>query len=120
MIGGSGCVSGEEHSKPLLRQVMREENGCIQKKVYRFTDDPYKERVELYFGNGRLKEVFYRKEGRLEGLRTVFFENGSVAETGHWHLDNRWGEFLYYDQDGHLDCTQYFGLLGESIEAATE
>ncbi|WP_149699084.1 toxin-antitoxin system YwqK family antitoxin [Chitinophaga sp. CF418] len=115
-ISGSGCVSAEEHNSELLRQVMREENGHIRWKVYGFTDDPYKEKVEIYYENGKLKEVYYRRAGRMEGVRNVFFDNGKLSETGHWHEDNRLGEFRYYRQDGHLECVQYFGLIGESVE----
>jgi antitoxin component YwqK of YwqJK toxin-antitoxin module len=115
-MSGSGCAAAEEHNSELLRQVMREENGHIRWKVYSFTDDPYKEKVELYHTNGKLKEVYYRKAGRMEGNRSVFFENGNLSETGNWHEDNRVGEFRYYHQDGRLECVQHFGLIGESIE----
>jgi len=116
-ISGSGCIASEEqHSSERLRQVMREENGHIQWKVYSFTDDPYKEKVEIYYDNGKLKEVYFRRAGRMEGVRTVFFDNGKLSETGNWHEDNRVGEFRYYRQDGRLECVQYFGLIGESVE----
>jgi antitoxin component YwqK of YwqJK toxin-antitoxin module len=115
-FSGSGCVGAEEHKRELLRQVMREENGRIRWKVYGFTDDPCKEKVEVYYENGKLKEVYYRRSGRMEGVRTVFFDNGKPSETGHWHEDNRVGEFRYYRRDGGLECVQYFGLIGESVE----
>jgi antitoxin component YwqK of YwqJK toxin-antitoxin module len=116
VTGGSACAAPEERNSELLRQVMREENGHIQWKVYGFTDDPYKERVEIYYGNGKLKEVYYRKSGRIEGKRTTFFDNGNLSEIGNWHEDNRVGEFRYYHPNGHLECVQYFGLIGESVE----
>lgn len=116
VIGGPGCFAAEERSSELLRQVMREENGHIRWKVYGFTDDPYKEKVEVYYANGKLKEVYYRCAGRMEGLRTVFFDNGNLSETGNWHENNRVGEFRYYSQDGRLECVRHFGLIGESIE----
>lgn len=112
----SGCTDAVEQEAPLLRQVMREESGCIRWKVYGFRDDPNKEKVELYFTNGKLREVFYRHQGQLEGERRVFHDNGKLSETGHWHDDNRVGEFRYYRLDGKLDCVQYFGLIGESVE----
>lgn len=116
VTGGAACAAPEEHNSELLRQIMREENGHIRWKVYGFTDDPYKEKVEIYYGNGELKEVYYRKAGRMEGMRTVFFDNGKPSETGNWHEDNRVGEFRYYQRNGHLECVQYFGLIGESVE----
>ncbi|UPK72384.1 toxin-antitoxin system YwqK family antitoxin [Chitinophaga filiformis] len=115
-INGAGCAAGEDHKTELLRQVMREENGHIKWKVYGFTDDPYREKVEIYYENGKLKEVYYRRAGRMEGVRTVFFDNGKLSETGHWHEDNRVGEFRYYRREGGLECVQYFGLIGESVE----
>jgi len=96
---------------------MREENGCIRWKVYSYPDDPSREKVEVYFGNGKLKEVFFRRQGQMEGLRTVFYDNGTLSETGNWHQDNRVGEFRYYCPDGRLECVQYFGLIGETMEA---
>ncbi|PWV57104.1 MORN repeat protein [Chitinophaga sp. S165] len=116
VTGGSACTGQDEHNNELLRQVMREENGHIRWKVYGFRDDPYKEKVEIYYGNGKLKEVYFRKAGRMEGIRTVFFDNGNLSESGNWHEDNRVGEFRYYQQNGHLECVQHFGLIGESVE----
>jgi hypothetical protein len=113
---GVCCTDAVEHDRQLLRQVMREENGCIRWKVYGFADDPHKEKVEVYFANGKLKEVFYRHQGQKEGLRTVFYDNGTLSEAGHWHKDSRVGEFRYYQQDGKLECVQYFGLIGERME----
>ncbi|MBW8683236.1 toxin-antitoxin system YwqK family antitoxin [Chitinophaga rhizophila] len=112
-----GCADAEEHNTQLLRQILREENGCIRWKVYGFSDDPHKEKVEVYFTNGKVKEVFYRHQGHLEGLRTVYYDNGALSESGNWHQDSRVGEFRYYRQDGQLECVQYYGLIGESIEA---
>lgn len=112
----SGCTDAVEQDTQLLRQVMREENGCIRWKVYGFPDDPNKEKVELYFTNGKLREVYYRYQGQLEGVRNVFYDNGKLSESGNWHADNRVGEFRYYRQDGKLECVQYYGLIGESVE----
>lgn len=114
--GAWSCTDTVEPNRQLLRQVMREENGSIRWKVYGFSDDPNKEKVEVYFTNGKVKEVFFRHYGHKEGPGTVFYENGTLSETGHWHEDNRVGEFRYYRQDGKLECVQYFGLIGESIE----
>lgn len=116
ITGICGCIQ-DEQSKLLLRQVMREENGRVQKRVYRLADNPAMERIEIYYDNGKLKEVYYRKDGQLEGERTLFFENGMVSETGSWHNDNRIGEFRYYRVDGKLDCVQHYGLLGSMDEA---
>jgi antitoxin component YwqK of YwqJK toxin-antitoxin module len=115
-VGEWGCVAAEDRNSELLRQVMREENGRIRWKVYGYKDDPSKEKVEVYFGNGQLKEVFYRRDGQVEGVRTVFYDDGNLSETGTWHKNNRMGEFRYYRQDGKLECVQYFGLIGDRLE----
>lgn len=111
-----GCVH-DERDKLLLRQVMREENGRIQKRVYRLADNPSVERIEIYYSNGKLKEVYDRKDGQREGVRTLFFDNGVISETGCWHNNNRVGEFRYYCSDGQLDCVQHYGVLGSLEEA---
>lgn len=116
VVSEQSCVAAEERRIELLRQIMREENGNIQRKVYGFTDDPYKEKVEIYYDNGQLKEVYFRREGKMEGTRTVYFDNGKLSEGGNWHEDNRVGEFRYYHRDGRLECVQHFGLIGESVE----
>lgn len=109
----SACVTSPHHPPLRLRQVMRSDNGVLQKKVYDYTDAPGRERVEIYYPNGRLQEVYYRQNGHLNGLRTVFFENGTLSEMGNWRNDVREGIFRYYTSNGRLDCERYFGLLSQ-------
>lgn len=102
-----------EHLK--LRQIMREEDGSVCKRVYNIPGEPEKEFVEIYFRNGVLKEQYYRSNGQLNGCRTTYYTNGQLSETGNWRNDQRVGLFMYYRMDGQLDCTRHFSLLGESI-----
>ncbi|SEW35546.1 hypothetical protein SAMN05428988_4346 [Chitinophaga sp. YR573] len=99
-----------------LRQIMREEDGTVCKRVYTIPDVPGQELVEVYFRDGRLKEQYYRKNGKLNGCRTIYYANGQLSETGNWRDDQRIGVFMYYRIDGVLDCMQNFSLLGDSMK----
>jgi antitoxin component YwqK of YwqJK toxin-antitoxin module len=98
-----------------LRQIMREDDGTLCKKVYNIPGQPGKEFVEIYFRDGVLKEQYYRCNGQLNGSRVTYYANGQLSETGNWRNDQRTGIFIYYRIDGQLDCTQNFSLLGETI-----
>lgn len=99
-----------------LRQIMREEDGTVCKRVYTIPGVPGQELVEVYFRDGRLKEQYYRKNGKLNGSRMIYYANGQLSETGNWRDDQRTGVFMYYRIDGVLDCTQNFSLLGDSMK----
>lgn len=94
-----------------LKQVMRNEDGTVFQRVYKLSPDPSRERVEIYFRNGLLKERYFRKNGKLDGPRHLFHINGILSESGTWQDDTRIGEFRYYREDGQLDCTEYFPIF---------
>lgn len=96
-----------------LKQIMRDEDGTVYKRVYTLSMDPDRERVEIYFKSGTLKERYFRKSGMLDGPRQLFYITGMLSESGNWRNDHRIGEFRYYREDGQLDCVQYYGLLGD-------
>jgi antitoxin component YwqK of YwqJK toxin-antitoxin module len=98
-----------------LRQIMREDDGSVCKRVYNIPGEPGTEFVEIYFKNGVLKEQYYRTNGQLNGYRMTYYANGQLSETGNWRNDQRVGLFTYYRMDGQLDCTRHFSLLGETI-----
>jgi antitoxin component YwqK of YwqJK toxin-antitoxin module len=92
----------------VLRQIMREEDGSVCKRVYAMPEDPDKELVEVYFKDGTVKEQYCRKNGVLEGFRLTYYSNGQVSESGNWRDNQRIGLFLYYKIDGGLDCSQVY------------
>lgn len=95
---------------------MRDDDGTVYKRVYKIPEAPEIELVEVYFRDGRVKEQYCRKNGKLEGFRLIYYANGQLSETGNWHNDQRTGLFTYYRIDGQLDCTQNFSLLGETMK----
>ncbi|WP_440133865.1 toxin-antitoxin system YwqK family antitoxin [Chitinophaga sancti] len=96
-----------------LKQIMRDEDGTVYKRVFTLSMDPNRERVEIYFKSGILKELYFRKGDSLDGPRQLFYNSGMLSESGNWHNDRRVGEFRYYREDGQLDCVQYYGLLSD-------
>jgi antitoxin component YwqK of YwqJK toxin-antitoxin module len=100
----------------VLRQIMREEDGTVCRRVYNIPGVPGEEFVEIYFKDGRIKEQYYRKNGKLNGVRMIYYANGQLSETGNWRDDQRSGLFLYYRMNGELDCTQNFSLLGDKMK----
>ena len=106
------CNTQQKENATLI-QIMRDEDGTVYRRVYRLPGNPDVLRVEEYFKNGILKEVYFRKNGQLNGPRELFYTNGILSESGTWRNDNRIGEFRYYKEDGQLDCIQYYGLLGD-------
>lgn len=104
-----------QRNNPLiLRQIMREDDGTVCKRVYLIPEEPGKEFVEIYFSDGRISEQYYRKDGKLDGFRFTYYTNGQLSETGNWQHDRRTGLFVYYRTDGRVDCTRNFGLLEET------
>jgi antitoxin component YwqK of YwqJK toxin-antitoxin module len=113
----TGCIA--RHNRPAqqrLRQVERQDNGILEKRVFDYIDMPGMERIELYYPNGRLREVYYSQNGQLNGLRKVFYDNGILSETGNWHNDVREGIFRYYTPNGQLDCERFFGLFTNNLQ----
>ncbi|OMP79302.1 hypothetical protein BW716_10630 [[Flexibacter] sp. ATCC 35208] len=105
--------NNQQPDNATLKQIMRDEDGSVYKRVFTLSTAPNRERVEIYFKSGGLKELYFRRDGRLEGPRQLFYSNGMLSESGNWRSDRRIGEFRYYREDGQLDCVQYFGLLGD-------
>ena len=99
----------------ILRQIMREDDGTVCRRVFNIPGQPGKELVELYYKDGTLKEQYYRMNGKIEGTRMMYYANGQLSETGNWHNDQRTGLFMYYRMDGALECTQHFSLIGETL-----
>jgi len=109
LFGSINC--NDRNNGLVLRQIMREENGTVFKRVYAMPEDPEKELVEVYFENGTVKEQYCRKNGQLNGFRLTYYSNGQVSESGNWRDNQRSGLFLYYKTDGALDCSQnYSGM----------
>lgn len=106
----------QDNNSFTLRQIMREEDGTVSKRVYLVPGQPGKEFVEIYFRDGGLKEQYYRSNGQLNGVRMTYYTNGQLSEMGSWRNDQRTGVFMYYKIDGQLDCTRSFSLLGVSMK----
>jgi len=70
-----------------------------------------------YYDDGKLKLVKNYVKGNLEGTVVRYYENGKKTSEKKYRIDQRHGEFRYYDETGELLYIRYYNdglMLGYS------
>ena len=63
-----------------------------------------------WYKNGKLKALFYYKDGNLEGVRKKWHENGKIAEEEHYNEGKLNGVRKTWFENGRLKAEEYYEL----------
>ena len=63
-----------------------------------------------WYKNGKLKSLFYYKDGHLEGDRKKWFEDGKIAEEEHYNDGKLDGVRKTWFENGRLKAEEYYEL----------
>ena len=61
-----------------------------------------------YFPDGTVQTMARYADGKQQGRYTVYYSNGNVRYTGVYDNGVKTGEWLFYNEDGSLSCTQNY------------
>ncbi len=71
------------------------------------------EDVVFYHPNGQIKIKGTKKDGKMQGVSYVYYENGKKRKENHWENDVQIGETICWFENGNID---YKGQIKEGEE----
>lgn len=104
----TGYRNGQKHGV-FLRG---DETGGITEKAFYVNDQLEGKRI--VYNRTRIKEEANYQNGKLEGERKLYYDNGKLQEEGTFKNGKRDGEAKWYDQEGN-PTIQYKYKNGEQV-----
>jgi len=77
------------------------------------------EKIITRYANGQLKEIYYMKNGKKEGIYSLYYVSGQLKKNYNYVNDKIEGKYLYYYENGylHVKCNYVSGKInGEYLE----